>query len=109
MSYNIDLEKKIDSLVTKLGTFAKKKMFGGIGYLMKGNLVFGIHKQSLVIRTSPQSAEGLLKKEFVSIFTITCRPMRGWLLIAPEGVKTEKQLSEYLQIAVDYVKTLPRK
>jgi hypothetical protein len=109
MAYNIALEHRIDKLTTGLGTVSKKKMFGGVGYLMSGNLVFGVHKQALIIRTSAESAESLLKKEFVGVFDITGRPMKGWLLVSPDGLKTEKQLGEFLQIAVDYVKTLPRK
>jgi hypothetical protein len=109
MPYNLDLEQKLDSLAPRFGALVKKKMFGGIGYLMNGNMVFGIHRQALVLRTSSESTEELLKNEFVSVFEISGRPMKGWLLISLEGLKTEKRLLELLNLAVDYVKTLPPK
>lgn len=109
MTYDLNLEQKLDKLSAQLGTFTKRNLFGGIGYLMNGNMVFGIHKQSLVIRTSKERAKELLTKDFISIFDITGRPMMGWLMIAPDGLKTEKQISDLLHVAIDYVKTLPRK
>jgi hypothetical protein len=84
-------------------------MFGGVGYLMNGAMVFGIHKQALVIRTSQEKAEEFLKQDHTSVFDITGRPMRGWVLVFPEGLGTEKYLSDQLHLSFDYVKTLPKK
>ena len=61
MGYNQDLEDKIDRMIDRLGDIAKKRMFGGIGYLINGNMCFGIHKESLVLRTSPEKAEELMR------------------------------------------------
>jgi TfoX/Sxy family transcriptional regulator of competence genes len=60
--YNLELEAKIDRLTPDLGSFTKKKMFGGVGYLSNGNMVFGIHKQYLLLRTSPEQGDELLKR-----------------------------------------------
>ncbi len=109
MAYNIDLEHGIDKVIDRLGDITKKKMFGGIGYLMNGNMCFGIHKESLVLRTSLQKSEELLKSEYVTPFDITGRPMKGWLLVSPDAVETEDQLLDMLQIATSFVETLPRK
>ena len=84
-------------------------MFGGIRYLMNGNMAFGIHKDALVARVTPDQVDKLLKQDFVRVFDITGRPMAGWLLISPEGVRTDESLMRLLQLAVDYVKTLPQK
>jgi TfoX N-terminal domain len=109
MAYDLDLERKLDRLSAKIGPFAKKNLYGGVAYLLNGNMVFGIHKQYLIIRTSKELAKELLTKDFISIFDITGRPMMGWLMVSPEGLKTEEQISDLLRIAIDYVKTLPRK
>ena len=79
MAYNIDLEDRIDKLTFQLDDIAKKKMFGGICYLLNGNICFGIHKDSLVLRTSKARSEELLKSEYITPFDITGRPMKGWL------------------------------
>jgi TfoX/Sxy family transcriptional regulator of competence genes len=109
MPYNLDLEKKIDHLTAHTEKYIKKKMFGGVGYLLDGNMVFGIHRQSLVLRTSPERAAELLKKGTAAVFDITGRPMKGWLLISPTNLQNEKHLSELLEISLEFVKTLPPK
>ncbi len=109
MPYNLELEKRIDNLVNQSGKFAKKKMFGGVGYLINGNLAFGIHKQSLMIRTSPERAAELLKQEGMRVFDITGKPMKGWLLVSPEIIPTDQQLFDLLSLSLDYVNTLAKK
>ena len=109
MGYNQDLEDRIDSLKERLGLIAKKKMFGGIGYLINGNLCFGIHRESLVLRVSPEKAEQLMKSEYVAPFDITGRPMKGWLLISPDVLETEDQLLDMLTLGVSFTETLPKK
>ncbi len=109
MTYNIDLEHRIDKLTGRFGDLAKKSMFGGIGYLMNGNMCFGIHKDYLLIRTSPGKSEELLESEYVTPFNITGKPMKGWVLVSPDAVKTEDQLLDMLQIAAIFVGTLSPK
>ncbi|MBI2858822.1 MAG: TfoX/Sxy family protein [Chloroflexi bacterium] len=109
MAYNLDLEDRIDRLTGRLGEIAKKKMFGGIGYLMHGNMCFGIHKESLMLRTSAEKAEKLLKSEYVTPFDITGKPMKGWLLVSPDAVETDDQLLKMLRLGIRFVQTLPKK
>ncbi len=109
MPYNTDLENRIDHQVSRPERFVKKKMFGGVGYLIDGNMVFGIHKQSLIIRTSVEEARELLKRPSMSVFDITGRPMKGWVMVSTDGVKTDKELADLLNLALDFAKTLPPK
>ncbi len=109
MGYNQDLEDKIDRLTDRLGAIAKKKMFGGIGYLINGNMCFGIHKESLVLRTSPEKAEELMRSEYVTPFDITGKPMKGWVLVSPDVLETEDQLLDMLRLGVSFAETLPKK
>jgi TfoX/Sxy family transcriptional regulator of competence genes len=109
MAYNIDLEQRIDKMLNRLGSITKQKMFGGIGYLLNGNMCFGIHKEYLVIRTTPEKAAELMKSEDTAPFDITGRPMKGWVLVSPDAVETEDQLMEMLQIGASFAQKLPRK
>jgi TfoX/Sxy family transcriptional regulator of competence genes len=109
MPYDLDLEKRLERLSAPLGSFTRKVMFGGVGYMLKGSMAFGIHKQSLLIRISPEAAEEMLKKDNISVFAMTGRPMKGWLLVSPEGLKSDKQLSDYLKLAVECAQNLPVK
>lgn len=109
MAYNIDLEDRIDKLVPRLGEIAKKRMFGGIGYLLNGNLCFGIHKDDLIIRASKEESEKLVNNDDIRPFDITGKPMKGWLLVSPDAVETSEQLLEMLRIGAHFAKTLPAK
>lgn len=109
MPYNVDLEDRIDRLAARFGQVVKKKMFGGIGYMLSGNMCFPIHKESLLLRVSPQLGDELLKNEDFTVFDITGRPMKGWVLASPDAVETEDQLIDLLKLGADYAKTLPKK
>ena len=109
MPYNLDLEDRIDRLDSRFGEITKKKMFGGVCYLLNGNMCFGIYKDSMIIRTTREQADRLLKEEYFSPFDITGRPMKGWVLVSPDAVETEEQLLEMLKLGADYANTLPKK
>ena len=109
MPYNVDLEDRIDHLAPRLGDLTKKKMFGGVGYMSRGNMCFGIHKESLLLRTSPEKGEELLKSEYFRPFDMTRNPMKGWVLVSPDAVETDEQLLEMLEIGLNYANSLPAK
>jgi len=109
MAYNIDLEARIDKLITRLGDITKKRMFGGLGYLMNGNMCFGVYQEYLILRTSPERTAELLRGDDTKPFDITGRPMKGWVMVSPDAVETEDRLLAMLQIGVSYAATLPAK
>ena len=109
MPYNLDLEYRIEQLTSRLGDISKKKMFGGVGYLINGNMCFGIHKEYLIIRTSIEKANDLLKVEEVKPFDITGKPMKGWIMVSPDYVETEEKLLELLEQGITFVKSIPPK
>ncbi len=77
MTFSKDMEDRIDQLSGSLSTITKKKMFGSISYLLNGNMCFGVHKEMLIIRTTEEIANSLLEEEYVSVFDITGKPMKG--------------------------------
>ena len=84
-------------------------MFGGVGFLLNGNLLVGVWKDSLIVRLGPEEGDEALKKPHVKEFDITGRPMKGWVLVEPEGVKDDGLLSAWIQRAVKIVGALPAK
>ena len=87
----------------------EKKMFGGVGFLLNGNLLVGVWKDSLFVRLGPEQAEEALLEPHVREFDITGRPMKGWVLVEPEGVEDDDQLKDWIERAVKFVRTLPAK
>ena len=109
MAYNVELENRIDKYAVQFHNIKKKKMFGGVGYLLNGNMCFGIHKDSLVIRTTETKANRLIDNKNITSFDITGRPMKGWLLINSEYLLTEKSLINLLDIGNEFAAKLPPK
>jgi len=109
MAYDEKLAERLSSLVKGRKGFAEKKMFGGMAFMLNGNMCFGVHKDSLVIRTNEESANSSLKRKNVKPFDITGRPMKGWIMISKDGTKTKENLDKWTSLAIKFVKTLPKK
>ena len=84
-------------------------MFGGVGFLLNGNMCVGVWREFLIVRVGLDAYEGLLEESFTRKFDITGRVMRGWLMVEPEGLEGDDQLKEWLERAIAFVKSLPAK
>ena len=84
-------------------------MFGGIGFLLNGNLLVGVWKDSLIVRLGPEGGDDALLEPHVSEFNITGRAMKGWELVEPGGIEGDDQLKGWIQRAVKFVGALPAK
>ena len=108
MAYDQSLAKRIDGIVKGKKGFTSKEMFGGIGYLLNGNMCVGVFKDDLIVRFDPKIADEAMKKKGVKVFDITGRPMKGWLLVSPDGVKAA-ELNKWFELAFSFAKALPAK
>lgn len=108
MAYN---EKLAERIRNELGgiPFVEKKMFGGVGFLVHGNMACGVYKDDLIVRVEPDKHEKLLKKAGAKVFDITGKPMKGWLMVEPQGCKTARQLSAWVREGIEFALTLPPK
>ena len=88
---------------------AEKAMFGGVGFLLHGNLCCGVYRNEMIVRIKPESTGDMLKMRYVRIFNITGKPMRGWVLVAAGGVATEEALGKWVQTGLSYTASLPPK
>jgi TfoX/Sxy family transcriptional regulator of competence genes len=109
MAYSEPLAERIRQGLARRKGIEENKMFGGIGFLLNGNLCVGVWKQSLIVRLDAEQAEAALLQPHVSEFNITGRSMKGWVLVAQAGVGDDDQLNDWIQRAVKFVGKLPRK
>ena len=109
MAYSESLALRIRHVLTGCRGIVEKKMFGGVGFLLNGNMCVGIWKQSLIVRLSADAGEAALQEPYVVAFDITGRPMKGWIMVEPDGMETEEQLHNWVRRAVEFVEALPRK
>jgi TfoX/Sxy family transcriptional regulator of competence genes len=108
MAYNEDLAIRVSSVTNTWGGLVEKKMFGGVGYLLNGNMCVGVYKDYLILRLDEQKAEELLSHTFAKPFDITGRPMKGWVMVQPMDLD-ENQFGEMIHTARKFVETLPAK
>ena len=97
-----------DTLACKRGV-EEKKMFGCLCFLLNGNALAGVWKDRLIARLGPDEGEAALREPHVRQFDITGKPMRNWVVVEPEGVEDDDQLTEWIERAVKFVRTLPKK
>ena len=109
MPYDAELSESVRRLLARRRGFVEKKMFGGVGYLLNGNMCVGVWREFLILRLGPKRGPLALTEPFVRPFDITGKAMTGWAMIEPEGMSEEEDLREWVQQAIAFVKTLPAK
>lgn len=108
MAYNLELAERVKSKLAGK-RFVEKKMFGGVAFLLRGNMACGVHGDGLIVRVDPDKHAELLKRAHARQFDLTGKPMKGWLVVEANGCKTDKQLSAWVDEGVAFALTLPPK
>jgi TfoX N-terminal domain len=108
MAVNNALAERIRQKLARRKGVNEKKMFG-IGFLLNGNLCLGVWKGSLILRLGPEQAEDALPEPHVSELKLRGRSMKGWVLVAPEGLEDDESLGGWVERAVRFVAKLPAK
>ena len=109
MAYNMDLEDRIEELAKGWPDTVRKKMFGGICYLIRGNMGFGIWNDFLIVRAGAETAEHFLAEDGISPFDVTGRAMKGWVMVDGSRWEDYDELEKWLETGRDFALTLPAK
>jgi TfoX/Sxy family transcriptional regulator of competence genes len=109
MAFDEALAERIRQRLGQRKGVEEKKMFGGVGFLLSGNMLVGVWEDMLVARLGPDEGDAALKAPHVRVFDITGRAMKGWVLVEAAGVADDGQLSAWIERAINFVRTLPTK
>lgn len=109
MPYDETLAARVRPLMARRKGFAEKKMFGGIGFLLRGHMCVGVWKEFLIVRVGAEQHEDALDQPHVRQFDITGRAMTGWVMVEPGGVESDEDLQDWVHRATEFVRTLPPK
>ena len=109
MAFDEQLAERVRKAVKGQAGLVEKKMFGGIAFLIDGNMSVGIHGDELIVRIDPDETGAALKEPGVRPFDISGRPMKGWLLVGGNGIEGSKSLGKWIRRGVDYAASLPKK
>jgi len=109
MSFNEQLAARVRPLMQRRKGFSEKKMFGGIGFLLNGNMCCGVYREQLILRLGVEAGNAALEEFDVRPFDITGRAMRGWVMVGPEGCADDEDLKRWVRAAAKFAGELPPK
>ena len=109
MAYDEGLAQRARELLEEKPGFVEKKMFGGIGFLLRGNMACGIIREDLIVRVGSERYKASLKLPYTRKFDMTGKPMTGWIMVSSEGYERDEDLLKWIQQGVHYALSLPPK
>jgi hypothetical protein len=109
MAYDEGLAERVRAIIGSPPKLVEKHMFGGIGFIVQGNMACGVNQDRLVVRLGPDAYEAALEKPHVQPFDMTGRPMRGWVVVEPAGIEAAETLEAWVAQGVAFALTLPPK
>jgi hypothetical protein len=110
MAYDEELAHRIRELMADQENVTEMKMFGGLAFLINGNMSVAASGQGgLLLRIPPEQTETLSERPDTAAFVMRGRAMDGWLRVEAEGVQTDRQLREWVAVGVGYARALAPK
>jgi TfoX/Sxy family transcriptional regulator of competence genes len=110
VAYDEHLAARLRALLEGEHGLREKQMFGGLAFLIGGNMAIAASGQGgLLVRADPEDSTSLLASKGVEPMEMRGRPMRGWLRVDDDSVRTKRQLERWVRVGVGYARTLPPK
>jgi hypothetical protein len=109
MAFDAKLAARIRRQLGNRAGLVEKQMFGGVAFLLNGNMCCGVHGEELIVRLAPEDTDQALARPNTHRFDLTGRPMQGWILVKPKGLATAAALRKWIGIASRYAASLPPK
>jgi TfoX/Sxy family transcriptional regulator of competence genes len=110
VAYDEDLADRIRELVAGEPDVSEQRMFGGLAFLVRGNMSVAASGQGgLMVRVDPEETDQFLAKAHAHPFVMRGGAMQGWLRVDAEGVRTKRQLEPWVRRGVAYARSLPSK
>ena len=109
MAYDEALAERIRGQLAGHPAITERKMFGGIAFMLGGNMAVGVSGPDLMVRVDPADHDALLGQDEVRVFDLSGRSMKGWILVGPAATDTETRLGEWIDRGLDFAGSLPPK
>ena len=103
------LVDRIRRLMKRRKGYTEKNMFGGVCFMINGNMCVGPWKDSLIVRLDRDSHEQTQSEPYVRPMDITGKVMRGWAMVQAEGIQSDDELKAWIERGVRFARSLPSK
>jgi TfoX/Sxy family transcriptional regulator of competence genes len=109
MAYDDDLANRVREQLADEHAITERAMFGGLAFMLAGNMAVGINRDDLMVRLAPEDGDAALDEPHTRVFDMTGRPMKGWIVVESDGVATDEQLKSWVARGTAFARTLPPK
>jgi TfoX/Sxy family transcriptional regulator of competence genes len=109
MAFDEDLAERVRRILAKIDGVTEKKMFGGLCFLINGNMALGLVNRDLMMRVGPDAYEKLLTQPHVRKMDFTGKSLKGFLYVGPKGTDSDKDLKKWVSKGIDFARSLPPK
>lgn len=109
MAFDRELADRVQIIVAQHAAIDERRMFGGIGFMINGNLACGVLENYLIVRVGPDLYEQMLAMPHTHRFDFTGKPMTGWLTVSADGLNTEAELNTWIHRGIEFAQSLPPK
>jgi TfoX/Sxy family transcriptional regulator of competence genes len=110
VAYDEDLADRIRELIAGEDSVSEQKMFGGLAFLVNGNMAIAASGGGgVLVRTDPAESDAIVAKTNAGLMVMRGKEMRGWLRVGAEDVRTKRQLAKWVGIGTAYARSLPPK
>ncbi|MYC32904.1 MAG: TfoX/Sxy family protein [Chloroflexi bacterium] len=109
MAYDETLAARIRASLAHHSGLSERKMFGGLAFMLSGNMCCCVTEHGLMVRVGPDAYEDALSQPHAGLMDLTGRPMKGWVLVQLEGLASDAALSQWVQRGAEFAATLPPK
>lgn len=110
MTYDEDLAGSLRALLADEDSVTEKKMFGGLAFLMNGNMCVAASRNGgLLVRIEPADTDAVVAPPHVTVMKMRGRTMAGWIIVAAGGLATKREVAAWVRRGVAFARTLPPK
>ena len=109
MAFSEDLADRVRAEVAGAPNVVEKQMFGGLSFLVHGNMAVGVHGDEMIVRLDKDDTDEALSQPGTRIFDFTGRPMQGWIMVGEAGYSSEQDFKQWVKRGMDYALSLPAK
>jgi TfoX/Sxy family transcriptional regulator of competence genes len=109
MAFDQGLAQRMREQLADTGGETEKQMFGGLAFLVDGNMCVGVIGEELIARVGLDATDAALERPGSRLFDFSGRPMKGWITVAPDALEDDDALAGWIDDALGFVRTLPPK